>query len=466
MLRFITYLNEGKMNYVKMVPSQWDKPNAQTNEPRLDILRKIIRDNISIPLNTGKEVTINNTKENQEAVNTLQSTMKPVKLSTSTGEISSSQIGKSPIFGGGTGGSGGGTAQTAYAEGLQCVWIHAMLGGRIQAFEKYTQTKLKQAYAKAELDGLSFEEMMKLDPSWHWSSYWTTKILMKKGYIKSGMTMHRGSDVMKKIYALKNIAFKNSGIIKLTDDKWNPGDIWAVARGVNVDTTLSSDSVVELNADLVQSFDDRKIVGISLKKIQTEAGMKVVEENRTEELDSHTYTRSSLMAKFAKLGESFFRSKMGNVYFDTTSKMDVRASAAFASPNMEITLKTARGGRASWAQVSQSAKKRINYNMPTNPELVRHAKDLKSRGAKSSYANNFFNMAKMVHPNITSKALFFEDMTKQTAIQLHSKLAATYVCSMLEKNKNNGKSSAFVTDLVNYAGSKTAESSIYVKVYE
>ena len=68
------------------------------------------------------------------------------------------------------------------------------------------------------------------------------------------------------------------------------------------------------------------------------------------------------MAKFAKLGESFFRSKMGNVYFDTTSKMDVRASAAFASPNMEITLKTARGGRASWAQVSQSAKKRMNYN--------------------------------------------------------------------------------------------------------
>ena len=95
MLRFITYLNEGKMNYVKMVPSQWDKPNAQTNEPRLDILRKIISDNISIPLNTGKEVTINNTKENQDAVNTLQSTMKPVKLSTSTGEISSSQIGSS-----------------------------------------------------------------------------------------------------------------------------------------------------------------------------------------------------------------------------------------------------------------------------------------------------------------------------------------------------------------------------------
>jgi hypothetical protein len=37
---------------------------------------------------------------------------------------------------------------------------------------------------------------------------------------------------------------------------------------------------------------------------------------------------------------------------------------------------------------------------------------------------------------------------------------------MLEKNKNNGKASAFVSDLVNFAGSKTAESSIYVKVYE
>ena len=56
--------------------------------------------------------------------------------------------GRVVIFGGGTGGSGGGTAQTAYAEGLQCVWIHAMLGGRVQAFEKYTQTKLKQAYAR------------------------------------------------------------------------------------------------------------------------------------------------------------------------------------------------------------------------------------------------------------------------------------------------------------------------------
>lgn len=452
--------------YVKMTPAQWSKPNSQTNEPRLDILRKIIKNGDKIPLNTGAEVVINNTNDNLAAVDNLEKTLKPVKLVSNRGEISSSQIGKSAAFGGAQSGAGGGTKNTALAEGLQAIWIHAMLGKRIQPFESYSQSDLKTAYGKAEVNMLSLDEMLGMDASWHWSAYWSAKLLMNKGYLKTGMTIHRGDDVMKAIYKLKDNAFKNSGIVKLGDDKWNPGDIWAIGARVNISSELSDESIQKLNSDLVGAFDDRKIVGISLKKIVSEAGAKLKEENRTEEVDDHIFTRASLMASFAKKGESFFRSKMGLVIFDTTSKMDVRASAAFASPNMEITLKTARGGRASWAQVTQSAKKRMNYTMPTNAELTRMAKDLKNRGAKSSYANNFYLMAKTVHPTLRDKNQFLLDMSTQTAIQLHSKLAATHVCSMLEKNKNNGKSSAFVSDLVNFAGSKTAESSIYVKVYE
>ena len=96
--------------------------------------------------------------------------------------------------------------------------------------------------------------MLEAADQWHYSGYSTGKYLIKKGYVKRNHMMHRGSAVMKQIYAKKRMAFKNENRPALNDDKWNPGDIWAVKRGLNINNVLDASSVASLNQGLVLSL--------------------------------------------------------------------------------------------------------------------------------------------------------------------------------------------------------------------
>lgn len=451
------------MNFRPMPAKEWEKVNSQTGEPRLDILLRLMKSGEAMPTVDGVEVVVRNTPENIEAVKRLKGEGKAVKLETDKGEILSGKIGKSPVFGGASSGSGGGTKQTADAESLQCVYCEYLLNSNRPAFETIQPSDLKRAMGKTEISGASFTDMMALDPSWHWSAYWTAEELIQKGYIRRGMTFHRGDKVMKAIYKAKDDALKNSGMPKLSDDKWNPGDIWAVTSPAVVNS-LPTGSIQELNSALVKLYKERKLVGISLKKVLKKESIKCVIMNEVPNADIHKFVGGKMMATFARKASEFWRSKSGVIEFDD-GKADIRTSSQFASINFEITLKTARGGRAGWDQINQSLKKRIGKNVPDNKQLVRIAKDLNAKGEKSRYAKVFYNMVKKVHPSVSEKE-FYEGLTSKRADEVHSKIGAAYVMSALYDNKANGKADLVITDLVNYAGSKLDISSIYAKVYQ
>lgn len=463
MLRFRKYLEEKAMNFRPMPAKEWEKVNSQTGEARLDILRKLMKSGEALPTVDGTEIIVKNTPENVAAIKTLEDEGKAVKLQTNRGEILSGKIGKSPVFGGASGGSGGGTKQTADAESLQCVYCELIANNPNTDFETIQPTDLKRAMAKTSVSGTSFGDMIKLDASWHYSAYWTAKELMRKKYITNKMTFHRGDNVMKAIYKAKDKALENSGMSKLSDDKWNPGDIWATTSP-SVVNNLPTGSIQELNTALVKLFKEKKLVGISLKKVLAQNKIKCVLENEKPSADVHKFVSGKMMASFARKASEFWRSKSGVIEFDD-GKADIRTSAAFASINFEITLKTARGGRAGWDQINQSLKKRIGKNVPDNKQLVRIAKDLNTNGTKSRYAKVFYNMVKKVHSSVSEKE-FMEGLTTKRADEVHSKIGAAYILSALYENKANGKADLVITDLVNYAGSKLDISSIYAKVYQ
>lgn len=462
MLRFRKFLLERDMSYVSMPPGQWVKVNSQTGEPRLDILRRLIKTGEKVPTVDGTEIVILNNPDNIQAVLKLEREKKPQTLSTDKGDINTSKIGKSAVFGGASSGSGGGTKQTASAESLQCLYCEFMVNNPAAKFEQIQPSDLKKLFSK-KIAGTTMNDMIELDPSWHWSAYWTAKELIRKDYITSGMTFHRGDAVMKAIYEAKNEALKNSNMVKLSDDKWNPGDIWAVSNKSVVDN-LPTGSIQELNEALVKLFNEKKLVGISLKKVLKEDSIKCIVMNEEPNAEVHKFMSGAMMATFAKKASEFWRSKSGVIEFDG-GKADIRTSAAFASINFEITLKTARGGRAGWEQINQSLRKRIGKNVPTNQQLKRIAQDLNKRGEKSRYARVFYNMVKTVHPTVTAKE-FYEGLVTKRADEVHSKIGAAYVLSALYANKRNGKADLVITDLVNYAGSKLDISSIYAKVYQ
>ena len=77
----------------------------------------------------------------------------------------------------------------------------------------------------------------------------------------------------------------------------------------------------------------------------------------------------------------------------------------------------------------------------------------------------YYNLAKKVHSSL-DKSQFMEGLVSSSYPKVHSKLAAIIVTAALVDNKRNGKADLVITDLVNYAGSKSDISSAYLKVYQ
>lgn len=455
MFSFKYYLEESMR---PLTPAEWKKPNSQTGESRIDILKRAISAGESVTLTNNKEVVIAATADNMSAIDAFQENGKAFTLKTKDGkEISSSQIGKSPRFGGGRG-AGGGTEATAIAESAQCVWLASMLKhGVNQPIEFFTPEVLSQTKSRIDIGGTSLDDVFGIDAAWAYSSYAGAKILIQRGFVSKKHKFHRDSAEMKFIYAAKKQAFKNSGLPNMKDDKWNPGDIWAIEDGVNLKRELDVSSIGALNDSLIRLYSERKVVGISLKLVKKNA--KVVELNYDKSaLDSHKYFDSALSTSRG----NFFSNKGGLIMFDA-GKMEIRPNNYLGSNKVEIMGKTARGGGAGWGVLVPYAKRYMNANIPEHSALKAMAIAI-DKGDKR-HTKTFFDMAKACDRSVKNLDEFTVELSSKDAGWISAKLAATYLCYTLQKNKGK-KANDYVTAVVNYAGSKSEDASVYVKVYE
>lgn len=445
------------MALAKLTPAVLAKKNSNTGEQRIDILERAIRQGTVLPLVDGSELKLDKSDENLAAVDQFRKDNKPFELTSRNRTIKSSDIGKSPLFGGGGGGAGGGTLQTAVVESMQCVYCQAMLDNPNKDIEFFTPTVLKKAYAKCEVGGTSFDEIRDADPVWHVSAFKSSEILISKGHINKRHIFHRDSTTMKKIYAMKKEAFKNSGLEIMTDDKWNPGDIWAVEKNFDV-SKMSTRTIQEYNRDITAAFKGKNCVGISLKQVKKVAKLTVLNEGNARP--------SKLKFVEAKTqgqnrNNTFYSSKGGQIIY-SDGKMEVRPNSQLAIIKAEILGKTARGGGASWGPISEFVKDITGQTLPANSMIVNMAKNIK-KGNKSDL-NKFWSMAKLVNKQIKEKE-FKEQVPKLEVEWIHGKLGVCMLLSLLVKNKG-AKSHSIVNSVHNYAGSQSKLSSVYIKVYE
>ena len=346
---------------------------------------------------------------------------------------------------------------------MQCVYCEHMVNNTKASFESIQPSDLEKAYNATSVVGATFEQVMELDPSWHYSGYWTAKRLVKERLINNKMTFHRNDKVMKDIYKVKDITVKNSGLSKIEHDKWNPGDIWATTDK-SIASKLPNTSIQELNLKLIELFNSRKLMGISLKKVTAENALKLEIKNKDASRYKYKFMSGSSMAVFKRKGGDIWRSKSSKVFFNGGTAA-IRNKSQFAALTFELELKTARGGGGGYGQISDSLKKRMNIRLPTNQDLKSQAMDLKQKGEKSKFAMPLYNMIKKIHPEV-SKEEWMNGFTIKSAGDIHSKIAGIYVLHPLVVNAKNGKADLVITDMVNYAGSTLEESSIYAKVYQ
>ena len=465
MIKFTSFqpLNEA----AKLTPAELIKPNSSTGEDRIDILLRLIQSNKPLELAKGGTFLVTDIDHAVEGINAWKKDKsekkKPFTLKGDNDSfISTSDLKKAKVFGGGGGGAGGGTANTKNTESHQCVMIQAMLDHGMQSEEYFNNDDLmKAAYKKVKVDA-SLDEVLSVGDDWFHSSYESAVLLIKGGYVDKGMTFHRGDKVMNEIYAKKAIAFKNNGFKPLKDDKWNPGDIWAVAKDFNVKKELGDDSVKTLNEDILQHFIEKRLVGISLKKVKKKA--KHVEMNVERPPDVADHRVREILLQGAKRGD-FWSSKGATIIFDNGSLL-MKDNAAGAAVKAELKGKTARGGGAGWSVMVDAAdqvfskvsvKRDGKFKADVFSDAVKIAKGSKKETEK------FFKMYNHFYDD--SFEVFEENLKKKDKFWISAKLGCLHICYMASIN-SGPKANRFVTKVINYAGSKSEDASAYIKVYE
>ena len=273
---------------------------------------------------------------------------------------------------------------------------------------------------------------------------------------------------MNSIYDAKVRAFKNNGMANLNNDKWNPGDIWAVKKGVDVKKIFkdADTSVKKINTIVQQAFDDKTIIGISLKKVVKEEAMKssVLNSNRRNYIEK--YQLEGMKIAGAK---SMFSAQGGRLSLSDNKEIDVRSGTFLGSLNMEILLKTARGGRAGQGPQLDAAKRFMNYIYPDNTKQKIQSQAIANKDERA--IDNFWMMvdaiqkSSLVKDQLIDEATFKAELDNQELKNIHVKLSVAYIFYGLVK-ANKQQRNDFVDYIANYAGSSLPESSVYLKVYQ
>ena len=435
-------------------------PNAGLS--RLDILSDIVKKRDPLELIKGGTVVVANTQEVLASIEQFKKDGKSFSFEGDDGKTySTSDLKKSKAFGGGAG-AGGGTKQTAIGEAAQCLWLASLLGeGYDKPIDYFTDDILSKYFKKISVGKTSLKEMLDIDDGWKTSSHLTAQFAISNNMVDRDMVFHRDDSVMTGVYKAKNIAFKNNDFKPLTDDKWNPGDIWAVEKGFSI-KELNTSTVESFNDDILDLYLQKRLVGISLKKVSR--GVQAVEKNVERPPQTQDYKFKGGHIKALKRGE-WYTTKANYITFEG-GQVDLRANSAFGSHKSEIKGKGARGGGASWG-VMQDAAVRIygkSKQLPKNSFLKKEAQAI-AKGDKKAIAK-FTKMLQVYDRSILELNVIKElkNKKKDAAVWIHGKLGGLYVLDLIQKGGK--KANEFITQLVNYAGSSTSDSSAYVILKE
>lgn len=208
----------------------------------------------------------------------------------------------------GSKGSGGGSKATAIQEAAQC--LYAAMRYYCGEKEIYTEEDLKCGMEYIDTPGVPLEDIMSLPTEWKEGSMKGADKIFKtvRG---SGYKFLRGDTV------LDDGAIKRAfGRVKKqtnlsSEDKWNPADIWMVKENKisEIKDHLNGENTIDcLNNAILQRFNDKSLIGISLKKIEGTTAKISIKNNQPPEV-----RKANEKAKFEKYTLTYLSSM--DVYF-------------------------------------------------------------------------------------------------------------------------------------------------------
>lgn len=453
---------------------------------RVDLMMQSLG-KIKILQSDGKEDIFDDSDENRDALVIFKGSGNDADAKTrlrTKGQryVAMKDIVKTAYFGGGGGVTDvklmSATKRTELFESLQCLYCVAMTSGAaIKDKNDVTIKRLELAFASGRVNlnrNTKFKDIIGLEDTWHWSSYYVAKRLKKERYISSSYSLHRDDPIMNSIYKAKDAAFTNNKITRLNHDKWNPGDIWAVKDKKLVtkefeikENNLNLKSVVKINNTVAKAFKDKTIIGISLKQVTDERKMKLVTINdklfRTNQI-KHIFTSVKIAG-----AKTMFSMQGGHMIINGTKVIDVRPAAANGALNMEAIIKGARGGRAGQTAQMDASKNFLDYTHPDNK--AQKLEDRRIKDKDSIEIDKFWKMVDTIQKSSLcsdtpiDEATFRAELNNQDINVIHAKKATCHIFLGIVK-ANKKQRDDFVDYIGNYMESTLSESSVYLKAYQ
>ena len=423
-----------------LTPRELSKNNSKTNISRINILIDAIKNNKPLELEKGGVFVVYDPKgEKTSELKSWSEEKGAVTLFDVDGNsITTSKLKKSSDFGGGKG-SGGGAAQTSIQESSQCA-VSALIQemGQI-TIEDLTPENLKSISGDIDTTSTIDEiiEFITNSPNWSNTFIETSKKLSE--YIGGGFKFHRGSIFVDSIYDAWKTVKKANGW-SISSDKWNPSDIWALK---STDVTFKTDDIAALNNQLRELFEEKKLIGISLKKLGPNSKLTIVNQ---EPQSSKVELESIIVSPNSK-----------DAYIVTTSghKLQLRTTTNDGRTFQgELKGKTANQGKIGGGILKMFLEKHNVGNIPSQKEAYTLAKN-----PSPEFIDDLIELIKS-HGNFK---ITEEELKLKSTDWLSSKYQALSIVKALELADKSNVTEA-LTDIVNYAGSQSSISSIYLKV--
>ena len=393
--------------------------------------------------------------------------------------VASSKIFKDKDFGGGSG-SGGGADDTKWTESLQCYYcsyvfniakkkIASASDADLKKGEKYVLApSLKDCLIKGPADWIENDVYIK-----------SANILYEKfgNKMKAPVYFHRGSLFMENLYDAKKAAHaidkksdNQQAPGSFSNDKWNPGDIWA-STTLPLSTPLkeNTSSWGELNAEVFRLANKGMLLGISLKKIGKNSKAKLTEYNSPNlqtKRESYKYNGFT----YGKTGD-FFNSQ--DIYMHTNvGDVQFRTFGGETAWQGEIKGGAAAGGKIGGGNVDFYSRevfgrdKGIYKGEGTERQLLQWIKSHQDGDYQETLYKLYkkHNAASKPSKKILSEEDFYAELAEKDFKFKNSKLICMLFLDRLE-SASAKKQDEFTTKLFRYAQSDVDQSSYFVKVY-
>jgi hypothetical protein len=431
-----------------LTPSELNKDatfKGGNKVPRIEILIQKIQKGDELELNDGSKFKVINTKE---VLSQLQGKTKIDKAITlgideDNKTITTSDLKKTTDFGGG-GGMRGGSELTSQAESAQCIANAIRYSQGEITKEDITKESIQKSKSNVEVtDFESASNLLETNNGWLISSVSIANALATQ---YPGSFIHnRGSEWVQRLNNVVKPLLKGEGVKDL--NKWNPADIWMVnPEQMNIEwpTTL-----LEINALLLEKFNAGLIIGVSLKKTDEKATLKVY-NNSTSPQSEYEYAGIDIKPSHAK---SYILLKDG-------SKIEFRNFNGLTGFQGELVLKKAAGGKVGYSIIKKSfADNNINLSDPNEIKTQVENNDADFKVKFEKLWNSF--------PELASEDFnSYYDDPKKTLNQKESyrisKFLALEIASAISKTKNADK---IISNIIGYASSQTSVSSVFVKAF-